>query len=160
MTESLLMFTPLNIFKANSLRDKLFYHWIFNIAGATFILLGFFAIYINKDNNQKDHFVSYHGLFGVTSVSYTLIQASAGFFAKYPLIVKNFIKARLLKLLHSISGSIAYFVGIFSLFLAFYSTWMGNNMNIYFHYFYISVFGLIFLYIAKGVIKKVYKYLF
>lgn len=153
------MFTKQSFWKIeNTGKSKLVsLHWILNTASGICAVLGFIVIYYNKYLNNAPHFTSYHGLMGVISVIYSLCQLLAGFSLMYHSILVKYIKLKykLLKKLHSISGCLAYLIGMSALILSIYSNWFVKNSN----WFFIGIsFGalyiLVFSYIFTNVLNK------
>ncbi|RXG52033.1 cytochrome b561 domain-containing protein 1 [Armadillidium vulgare] len=153
MTESVLAFTNLSLWKSKS--QRFYFHWLLNVSAAIFATFGLFFIYWNKNRKGLDHYVTYHGNWGFICVIYTVTQVFAGLFLKYPSRIPKFIPYKLLKKIHSFSGVVAYFLAVVSLSLGFMSTWFQNNSHTNIEYLFIILYGGIFLYLVRQVQFKV-----
>lgn len=56
-----------------------------------FLSLGFYVIYLNKENAGKSHLTSWHGLLGAITVGYACLQSTGGSLAKYYNYTKRFL---------------------------------------------------------------------
>ena len=136
MFEGLLVFNrESSLLLAASHQTKVKVHWILQASAVTCASLGFLAIFYNKYIHDKPHFTTWHGLFGVITVAYILVQSVGGSFVKYEFL-RSLIKIRLadLKLYHATSGIVAFTLVTFTLMLAMYSSWFTSNVNEYLWY--------------------------
>ena len=127
------MFSPQNsLVSSLSRKAKLTAHWLFHVTAVTFALAGFLVIWYNKHLKNKNHFTTWHGLFGLITVGYLLIQMMGGVLGKYPQILNVFkIQVRLadLKMVHATSGLLAYLLVSVTLILAMFSNWFTSNIT-------------------------------
>ena len=131
MFEGLLVFNQESSLLLNASRQtKVLVHWVLQATAVTCAGLGFIVIFYNKYLRDKPHFTTWHGLFGVITVCYIMLQSVGGSFVKYEFL-RSLIKIRLadLKLYHATSGLIAFTLVTVTLMLAFYSNWFTTNVN-------------------------------
>lgn len=131
MFEGLLVFNKeSSVLLTASRQTKVLVHWVLQATAVTCACLGFMVIFYNKYLWEKPHFATWHGLFGVITVSYIGLQSVGGSFVKYEFL-RSLIKIRLadLKLYHATSGLIAFTLVTVTLMLALYSNWFTSNVN-------------------------------
>lgn len=102
-------------------------------------LIGFAVAYINKSNNGKSHFVSWHGLMGLIALIGTCspVINGVGLWYKKELKIKS---PRWLKFVHVTTGTVVFTCGAIALILSLYSNWYGKKSN---HSSAVFYFGLI-----------------
>ncbi|CAH1169630.1 unnamed protein product [Phaedon cochleariae] len=105
---------------------KLRYHWIIIAIALALILAGFLVIVINKNNLNKQHFKTWHGLFGLLGIIGCLPAVMNGTAALFDAELKSFIKPSTIKLIHQASGSVAFIFGGLAVILSVYSKWFGR----------------------------------
>lgn len=103
-------------------------HWALNTFGLVSILTAFAAIYYNKEENGRPHFTSWHGLIGISTIGYTIVQ----YFAGHNLTVFNFLAKKIipynrLAMYHATSGTFLYVLACLSLSLGIYSNWFSQS---------------------------------
>ncbi|KAK7499962.1 hypothetical protein BaRGS_00008810 [Batillaria attramentaria] len=106
---------------------KVTIHW--SLASLSAILaVGGLAV---KENNQKQHFATWHGLIGLVTVGYSCMQLMGGASVKYYNLSSRFIKMRLvdLKMTHAVSGVAAFTLVTATLMLALYSNWVSERIK-------------------------------
>ena len=117
-------------------------HVVLEVIAFIGVLFGFFSIYINKENNGKPHFTSWHGFLGLVQIAAVCAQVLIGTFAKYPKIVpgKSFPAAKL-KTFHGVLGVCVIILATANLVSGWYSTWFTTNshMSMVFLFPFISV---------------------
>lgn len=101
-------------------------HWAIQASSLTAQFLGFFAIYNNKENNNVQHFTTYHGLIGLLTFGFTIMQSVGGNIAKFSPYLKNFIKASKVKRGHRLFGMVVLGLLYTTIHLAMHSTWVGG----------------------------------
>lgn len=84
---------------------------------------GFAAIYYNKHISSKSHFVSWHGLAGLVTVGYLVMQCIAGLNVLYPHIAMRFVRLVTVKRMHAVSGLLMYTLAAGALLTGMFSTW-------------------------------------
>jgi len=95
------------------------------------VLLGFYSIYLNKDNNGKVHFTSWHGTFGLVQVVAICSQVVIGSLAKYRILpVKSYPTAKL-KTLHGVLGVSIILLAVVNLSTGWYTSWFINNSSMF-----------------------------
>ncbi|VVC94859.1 unnamed protein product [Leptidea sinapis] len=98
-------------------------HWVLQLIAITFTLAGFIIIVANKIINDKLHFVSLHGKFGLASVIFTCITSVGGIGALFSLKLKNILAPTYTKLIHAFIGLTTLCLGIFTIILGQFSPW-------------------------------------
>jgi len=81
------------------------------------------VIYYNKLVNDKPHFTSWHGLLGVITVVYILLQCCGGLNLLYPQTAVRFMRLISLKQLHATSALMLYTLAIVTLVTGMLSRW-------------------------------------
>jgi cytochrome b-561 domain-containing protein 2 len=116
-------------------KTKINVHWTFNTLAILCTLIGYICIYINKDQNSKQHLVSWHGIIGFITVIYTCLQWFAGHFLTLFLKnVRNLISYSKLKRFHAFSGLFLYFFVTTTMILGLYSSWFQRFNSSYTQY--------------------------
>lgn len=91
---------------------------------------GFIVVFINKDRNNRNHFTSYHGKFGLVTVIISLLTLFGGTCALYSTALRTRIKPSLNKALHVLFAIVAYVFAIVTFLFAVYSSgWFKNRIN-------------------------------
>lgn len=101
-------------------------HGFFMFSGTLCAALGFTAIYVNKEQNNKLHFQTWHAWAGVATLVYITVQTVAGIFLKYHNIFKIPIKLKDMKLYHATSGLLAFTLVSITVYLALFSSWFSS----------------------------------
>ena len=91
--------------------------------------IGVFAIWYNKELNNKPHMTSWHGTLGYATLVYVAVQCVAGVFVKYHGILAAYLKPVQLKMYHATSGLLLYSLVCLSLVLGMFSTWFSSNIT-------------------------------
>ncbi|MBN3295081.1 C56D2 protein, partial [Amia calva] len=129
MTEALLLFSPdCSPLQHFSHKVKGRYHWILQSLSASCAVLGLVVIFYNKQLNNKSHFVTWHGLVGLLTVLYAVLQSLGGVSLLYPKLVKRWSLSKL-KRYHATSGLLAYLLGCTSLLLGMCSLWFTTAVH-------------------------------
>lgn len=91
-------------------------------------VIGFAVAYINKSNNGKSHFVSWHGLMGLIALigTFSPVINGLGLWYKKELKVQS---PRWLKFVHVTSGTVVFTFGAIALILSLYSNWYGKKSS-------------------------------
>ena len=84
-----------------------------------------------KENQQKPHFTSWHGLLGLVTVGYTCMQLLGGASVKYHTYFASLIKMRLAdhKMTHAVSGVAAFTLVTATLMCALYTDWLSERVQ-------------------------------
>lgn len=112
---------PLSGKFGRSLRVQM--HWILQALAASFIFIGFLIIVVNKNLHNKNHFHSWHAIYGLITVIMVGMASTGGVAALYSIRIKQFIRPALIKLIHNIAGIVTYIFGAITMILAMYSGW-------------------------------------
>jgi len=84
---------------------------------------GFVVIYYNKLANNKPHFISWHGLLGVITIIYMVLQCSGGLNLLYPQTAVRFFRLVSLKQLHATSALLLFSLAVAALVTGMLSRW-------------------------------------
>ncbi|XP_074646143.1 transmembrane reductase CYB561D2-like isoform X1 [Tubulanus polymorphus] len=114
---------------ARSLKVRV--HWILMLIAACSAVAGFSVIFYNKILNDKLHFVTWHGILGLMTVSYICFQCMAGTGLLYHSLVQKFINLKLgdMKLYHATSGTLMFFLASVTLVTGMFSNWFVKNVT-------------------------------
>ena len=93
------------------------------------IILGFLSIYINKENNGKPHFKSWHGFFGLIQLILLCAQVLLGTFSRYPKLLPIKINSGKSKTLHVLIGILILFLATTNLVSGFFTDWFVLQTN-------------------------------
>lgn len=105
-------------------------HWILQTSAIVCASLGFTAIVINKIQNGKEHFKSWHGTFGLITMIYCIVQASCGVLLLYPQAAKRWNwKLIQLKVYHATFGLLGFTLACFTVILSLYSNFAVANIK-------------------------------
>ena len=123
MTEAIVIFSPYaSQLPSASRQTKSKVHWIIQVCSGVALVLGLSAIVYNKYLNGSPHFTTWHSWIGLTACILAAVQLSCGAFQFYPNLVP-FLTLKQLKILHGVSGALAYSTGCFAVLFAFFSYW-------------------------------------
>ncbi|XP_025107693.1 cytochrome b561 domain-containing protein 2-like [Pomacea canaliculata] len=132
MFEAVLVFSPKSsLVPQMSHHVKVTLHWSLAVMSALLAVAGFAVIFQVKENNNKEHFTSWHGLLGVVTVGYSCMQLLGGSAVKYYHLSSRVIKMRLvdLKMTHAVSGVAAFVLVTATLMSALYSNWVAQRVQ-------------------------------
>lgn len=115
--------------------------------------LGFAAIYINKENNEKPHFKSWHGLLGLVQGILITSQISLGALAKYAKVLPVKLNVGRLKTWHNLLGTIVIIFAIFNMVTAFFTNFFAFQTNILVAYLLSVIFVLLYGFISIRTFK-------
>jgi len=107
-------------------------HWAMNGTAISLAIIGFLSIYRNKENDDKPHFVTYHGLAGVTTMGLVIIQTIGGNFANLSGFLAKYIPAirpAVIKWGHRVSGALSLTAMYTTVGLALGSFWFTALVN-------------------------------
>ncbi|UJR27819.1 hypothetical protein I4U23_009088 [Adineta vaga] len=132
-------------------RKQIFIHSILQVGTIICAIIGFIAIYLNKEERNKPHFVTWHGLIGLIAFIWSLLQAFAGLFLT---ILQQYIHSlgltyAQLRIYHATSGVLLFTLSCMVLILGLASNWfkskMPNNTIAYSIIFYFLTSSMLFL---------------
>ncbi|XP_056381109.1 transmembrane reductase CYB561D2 isoform X2 [Hyla sarda] len=129
MTEAILVFSPdSSLLRSFSRKARVQAHWILQLLSCVCAILGLGTIYYNKILHEKPHFSTWHGLIGLLTILWALIQNVGGITLLYPKLVQRWTLSTR-KLYHATSGLLGYLLGCSSLFLGMCSLWFSANVT-------------------------------
>lgn len=109
---------------------KIRLHWFVQVIAVSCNIAGFVIEVINKDRNNRNHFTTYHGKFGLTTVLLSVLVVFGGTTALYSAALRQYVRPNLNKALHILFGGLAYIFAIVTFIFALYSTgWFKNQIN-------------------------------
>ncbi len=131
MLEGIIFFSSESALFPNMTRQtKVRCHWILMLCTAICSVIGLMVIWWSKELNGKSHYTTWHGLLGLVTVCYSIMQCCAGVFQLYPSVPQSFgIKLFQLKAYHATSGLLLFTLVCLSLFLGMYSNWFVRNVT-------------------------------
>ena len=106
-------------------------HWILHAFGVTSAIFGFVTVFLNKELNERKHFTSWHGKFGLATVCGVLGALVGGVLAKYSSsdFMRKWVKPINMKLYHATAGMIIFMLAMLTVALACYSNWFKNRVQ-------------------------------
>eukprot|EP00794_Sanderia_malayensis_P005942 gene5942-6632_t len=81
MLEAILMFSPYSsLVPKTQHKERVRYHWIFQVSSVITAFLGFIAIFQHKERNKKNpvHFASWHSIFGLAAIILSGVNCLGG----------------------------------------------------------------------------------
>jgi cytochrome b-561 domain-containing protein 2 len=116
--------SALSIRRARSMNDRVGSsrrHLILSTLMSVLTLIGYAAIYYNKDQRKKQHLKTWHGLFGFVTVCVIVVQALCGLVVYFKL-TKDGNKLALIRKIHKYCGIAVMALGCLSM-------WLGLQSN-------------------------------
>lgn len=129
MTEGILSISKENVVSkwkthAQKVRD----HWYLEVVAVSLTVAGFIVVEIAKEQRGSAHFTSWHGKFGLAGVVCAVLASFNGILTLYNVDLRKVIKPSLNKLIHILSGTLAFtFGGISLLFIVYDSHWFSGR---------------------------------
>ncbi|KAI8764252.1 cytochrome b561 domain-containing protein 2 [Biomphalaria glabrata] len=119
-----------SLFPNMSRASKASIHYLVMGSAVTCALVGFYVIYLNKENAGKSHLTSWHGFLGAITVGYACLQSTGGSLAKYYNYTKRFLNVKLadLKLYHATSAVLLYILITVTMLLSLQTSWALNSI--------------------------------
>jgi len=90
-------------------------------------VVAFIAIYLNKENNDKPHFTTWHGLLGLAQAAFLLGQMTLGILAKYYQILPFKINVSRFKTMHDLSGVLVLWLAAFNMVTACFTNYFTST---------------------------------
>lgn len=136
MTSALNAFSPADItvlvYQNPTYKQRVQRHWILQLCGLLCIAAGFIIIVINKIKQNKFHFTTIHGIFGLIAFILVIFSSFGGLTTMYSSKLKNILSPVYIKLLHTGFGISAYIAGVLNMIIILYSGWLNNDFEKYF----------------------------
>lgn len=104
--------------KSLSRRSRSHIHWILQVIGFVFIIVGFVVMFISRDGRKK-HFNSAHSIVGLISIVGIIVLSFSGVPALFAVKLRKMIRPGIIKLLHNFSGIACYGLGMVSIILSY-----------------------------------------
>jgi cytochrome b561 len=128
MSNAILIMADNNFLTMNlSHQNRVTAHWVVQLFAVILILIAQTCIFMNKVNQNKEHFQTTHSVFGVITVLLTISTAFGGVFTKYSLSLRNIIKPAVTKIFHSMLGILVYVLAIITIILGFSQMWTQDH---------------------------------
>lgn len=108
---------------------KITLHWLILGIGTACNIAGFVIVVINKNRNNRDHFTTLHGKFGLATVVLSILTLCGGSFALYSASLKSYIKPKLNKALHILAGILSYALATVTFGFSLYSHWFDSRVH-------------------------------
>ena len=147
MFQAILVFSKeSSLFRSLNHKTAVNIHWLLNVLGAISILIGYAAIYYNKENHEKPHLTTWHSWIGVGTIGFTLVQVAAGHnLTVLNRFIRRFIPYNTLAIYHATSGTFLFVLACTSLSLGINSNWFANQSGFvwYLSFAFTALFGLI-----------------
>ncbi|CAD7086001.1 unnamed protein product [Hermetia illucens] len=96
-----------------STRGKRHIHWVLQVLGSGLALAGFIIIVVHVTG---EHFTSIHGILGLVSTIFLLINLAMGLAAFFSIKLRNLIKPIISKTLHVFLGLTGFVLGMVTLY--------------------------------------------
>lgn len=130
LLQAIVIFSPESSLTPTSPKpEKVQLHWILHLFGLVSAVCGFGAVYLNKEMNNRKHFVSWHSKFGFATMVGVLCAIIGGLMAKYSLNLRNWIRPINMKLYHATAGMLVFLCAMTTVALATYSNWFHNRFG-------------------------------
>ncbi|CAH2008817.1 unnamed protein product [Acanthoscelides obtectus] len=141
---------------------KNFWHWVLITAASFLVLAGFAVVYTNKNQEGKDHFTSWHGLFGLLSIIICFPSVVNGTATLWEPKLKNVLDPYVTKLIHQCFGTVAIIFGGLCSILSVYSNWfaVASHRNKYMYLVGIVCTVYSFIWILQRPLLKCYRKIF
>ncbi|CAF1077527.1 unnamed protein product [Adineta steineri] len=132
-------------------KKQILIHSLLQVGTIICSIIAFIAIYLNKQQRDKPHFITWHGLIGLIAFIWSLLQAIAGLFLT---IFQQYLHSlRLtyaqLRIYHATLGVLLFTLSCFVIVLGLASNWfkskMPNNTIAYSIIFYLLTSSMLFL---------------
>ena len=106
-------------------------HWILHAFGVFSAFFGFATVFLNKEVNNRKHFVSWHAKFGLVTVLGVIATVLGGILAKYSTsnFMRKWIRPINTKLYHATAGMLVFVCAMTTVALACYSNWFKNRVE-------------------------------
>ena len=130
LLQAIVIFSPeSSLFPTTPRPDRIQLHWILHAFGLASAVFGFGVVYLNKEVNNRKHFVSWHAKFGLATSIGVLMVALGGLLANYAMSWKKYIRPVNLKMYHATGGMIIFILAMTTISLASYSNWFRNRVS-------------------------------
>nr|CAD7603407.1 unnamed protein product [Timema genevievae] len=128
MAQAIMAMSHDNIFADKlSRQGRVRAHWVLQAFAAIFIFAGFLVIVINKNLNDKPHFVTIHAIVGLIAVILVGLASSGGVATLFSLRLKMLVRPAVMKLVHNILGIVTFSLGVICTILGLFSKWFSDN---------------------------------
>ncbi|CAF4240879.1 unnamed protein product, partial [Rotaria magnacalcarata] len=113
-----------------SKRKQILIHSLFQVGSIICSIIAFTAIYLRKEQGNKSHFTSWHGLIGLTVFIWSLLQSTGGLLLT---ILQRYIRSlglthAKLRIYHATSGVLLFTMSCFVIVLGLASNWFKTKM--------------------------------
>lgn len=126
---------------------KLRWHWGLLILASILILQGTIVAIRNKTLLNKEHFKSWHAIFGLLAIVCFTPAVFNGIPALYDSELKKFIKPNINKTFHQASGTVGYIFGGLALILSVFTKWFNHHSDNNKYIFLIAFISITFVFV-------------
>lgn len=153
MNEAVLIFSPHWSLLPQKFHKQLFMncHVYVQLVALVGIIFGFAAIYINKEDNGKPHFKSWHGLLGLIQILLIVGQASMGSLAKYAKLFPFKLNVGKIKTFHDLLGATVILLSSLNMITACFTNFFASQSHILLAYILSAAFVLIYGFVSLRV---------
>lgn len=124
MTEGLLLLSAEgSLCCCKSRKCKVYVHWFCQTMGLLSAVIGLGFMVASKNRSELPHLVSWHSVLGVCTLTATVLQAACGMCMVFPKLLQPLPHPSKLKLYHTTSGLVVYFLATFTVVSAMFSDW-------------------------------------
>lgn len=154
MNEAILLFSPTWGLLPVKYQKKLYLdaHGYLETLAIVAYSIGFYTIYQNKEDNEKPHFTSWHGLFGLILSALLLVQMTIGTVAKYASLLPVKLNVARFKTLHSLLGVLVVLFTVLNMVTSCFTNFFISQSNVVTRYALSAAFLVIYGFIAVRVL--------
>ncbi|KAF7253074.1 hypothetical protein EG68_08603 [Paragonimus skrjabini miyazakii] len=105
------------------------WHWVIQCTASVLLILGGAAVYVNKIRSGKSHFTTWHGLCGLLTLVYVVMQLLAGFVLHWRLWPIRLLTYNQASLFHVYSGFGLLILSALAKVLGLQSIWVANKLR-------------------------------
>lgn len=129
MFQAILVFSnESSLFGSWDHRLKVRAHWVLNSLGLASIFVAASVIYFNKEELNRAHLTSWHGLIGFVTIVYTCGQFVAGFgLTVFQFLTRKVVPYSRLKMYHATSGTFLYVLACISMGMGIHKYWYADT---------------------------------
>lgn len=130
LLQAIVIFSPeSSLFPSTPKPERVQLHWILHLFGVASAAFGFATVYLNKEVNNRKHFVSWHAKFGLATCVGALLALVGGVCAKYSVSLKKYVKPVNMKMYHATGGMLVFICAMTTVALACFSNWFKNRVD-------------------------------
>ena len=153
VNETVLIFSPYWTLLPQRFHKQIFidFHTYGQVLAFIGYCIGFAAIYVNKEDNEKPHFKSWHGLLGLIQAILITNQLSLGSLAKYARYIPVKLNVGKIKTFHNLLGAIVILFTALNMITACFTNFFSSQTHILLAYIFSAAFILIYGFVSLRV---------